>query len=102
MNFFFGPQAEVQLVLNREKFELRGEFGSSSSNSKVFFIVIESFKETPHILFNSFNNFSTGNSLSRDIYQDNVYKKSSDGKLPIKWLALESMTYQMYTSQSDV
>lgn len=28
--------------------------------------------------------------------------KSSAGRLPIKWLALESMTNQTYTSQSDV
>lgn len=40
--------------------------------------------------------------LSRDIYEDMVYKKSSAGLLPIKWLALESMLYQKYTTQSDV
>lgn len=40
--------------------------------------------------------------LSRDIYVDNIYMKSSAGRLPIKWLALESMTDQKYTSQSDV
>lgn len=40
--------------------------------------------------------------LSRDIYEDKVYKKSSAGRLPIKWLALESMLFQQYTSQSDV
>lgn len=28
--------------------------------------------------------------------------KSSAGRLPIKWLALESMTERKYTSQSDV
>lgn len=41
--------------------------------------------------------------LSRDIYEENIYKKTSRGRLPIKWLALESMTEkQEYTSQSDV
>lgn len=40
--------------------------------------------------------------LSRDIYQDNLYRKIGSGKLPVKWLALESLTHQVYTSQSDV
>lgn len=40
--------------------------------------------------------------LSRDVYQYNMYKKKGAGKLPIKWLALESLTHQVYTSQSDV
>ncbi|CAG9859085.1 unnamed protein product [Phyllotreta striolata] len=40
--------------------------------------------------------------LSRDVYYDNIYHKSSAGKLPVRWMALESMTHQVYTTQSDV
>lgn len=41
-------------------------------------------------------------SLSRDVYQENFYRKTGDGKLPIKWLALESMTRQLYNINTDV
>lgn len=40
--------------------------------------------------------------LSRDIYEENINRKSSAGRLPMKWLALEPMLYQQSTSQSDV
>lgn len=40
--------------------------------------------------------------LSRDVYQDNVYNKTGDGKLPIKWMAIESLLRRTYTTQSDV
>lgn len=40
--------------------------------------------------------------LSRDIYKDNIYKIVDRSKLPIKWYALESITYSFYTTQSDV
>nr|CAH7744732.1 unnamed protein product [Callosobruchus chinensis] len=40
--------------------------------------------------------------LSRDVYYDNVYRKLTGGKVPIRWMALECMTQQVYTTQSDV
>lgn len=40
--------------------------------------------------------------LSRDVYYNNVYCKITGGKLPLRWMALESMTHQIYTTQSDV
>lgn len=40
--------------------------------------------------------------LSRDVYQDDIYCKLTGGKLPIRWMAIESLTHQVYTTQSDV
>ncbi|VVC26315.1 Fibronectin type III,Protein kinase, ATP binding site,Tyrosine-protein kinase, active site,Protein kinase [Cinara cedri] len=41
--------------------------------------------------------------LSRDIYEQNCYLKSNRGDpLPVKWMALESLKYRIYTTQSDV
>ncbi|CAG0902847.1 unnamed protein product [Darwinula stevensoni] len=41
--------------------------------------------------------------LARDIHRDNQYVMKGDGPLPIKWMALESLTGNMVsTSQSDV
>ncbi|CAH1242693.1 RET [Branchiostoma lanceolatum] len=38
--------------------------------------------------------------LSRDIYEESKYVKST--KLPIRWIAYESLFYHVYTTQSDV
>lgn len=40
--------------------------------------------------------------LSRDVYQNNIYWKEGGGKLPIRWMAIESITHQIYTTKSDV
>lgn len=40
--------------------------------------------------------------LSRDLYEQNVYHKRGKGKVPFKWMAIESLMYQIYTTQSDI
>ena len=40
--------------------------------------------------------------LTRDVYTDAVYVKETDGILPVKWMAPESLFDGVYTSKSDV
>lgn len=40
--------------------------------------------------------------LSRDVYEGDTYLKKSRGRVPVKWMALESLEDQIYTSKSDV
>ncbi|XP_061427258.1 proto-oncogene tyrosine-protein kinase receptor Ret isoform X1 [Lethenteron reissneri] len=40
--------------------------------------------------------------LSRDVYEGDSYVKRTKGRIPVKWMAIESLFEHMYTSQSDV
>ncbi|XP_019637130.1 PREDICTED: tyrosine kinase receptor Cad96Ca-like [Branchiostoma belcheri] len=40
--------------------------------------------------------------LSRDIYEESEYVKSTKSQLPVRWMAYESLFYHTYTTQSDV
>lgn len=40
--------------------------------------------------------------LSKKIYSGDYYRQGSVSKLPVKWIALESLADNVYTSQSDV
>ncbi|CAF4461094.1 unnamed protein product, partial [Adineta steineri] len=40
--------------------------------------------------------------LSRQLTLDNSYYKASKGKLPIKWMAPESINFRRFTHLSDV
>uniref|UniRef100_A0A8D8XMV5 receptor protein-tyrosine kinase n=1 Tax=Cacopsylla melanoneura TaxID=428564 RepID=A0A8D8XMV5_9HEMI len=40
--------------------------------------------------------------LARDVHTQDYYRKRSDGKVPIKWLAPECLFDNLYTYQSDV
>lgn len=40
--------------------------------------------------------------LARDVEKSNYYTKTTEGILPIKWMAPETLVYQRYTHKSDV
>lgn len=40
--------------------------------------------------------------LTRDVYEADTYLKKSRGRIPVKWLAPESLYAQIYTTKSDV
>ncbi|XP_025266090.1 protein sevenless, partial [Camponotus floridanus] len=40
--------------------------------------------------------------LARDIYKDDYYRAKGEGLFPIRWMAPESLTIGIFTSQSDV
>ena len=40
--------------------------------------------------------------LARSLAYTGVYLKTSEGKLPIRWMALESITDRTFTHHSDV
>ncbi|XP_016050251.2 proto-oncogene tyrosine-protein kinase receptor Ret [Erinaceus europaeus] len=40
--------------------------------------------------------------LSRDVYEEDSYVKRSKGRIPVKWMAIESLFDHVYTTQSDV
>lgn len=40
--------------------------------------------------------------MSRMIYHDSAYVKTSKGKLPLKWMSIESILDRVFTSASDV
>ena len=40
--------------------------------------------------------------LARDIYKDDQYVKNTQGLLPVKWMAPESLFDRVYTEKTDV
>lgn len=40
--------------------------------------------------------------LAKDVYKYDNYVKKDDGPLPIKWMAIESISDKIFTSKSDV
>ncbi|KAK3750967.1 hypothetical protein QZH41_000723 [Actinostola sp. cb2023] len=40
--------------------------------------------------------------LARDVHNIDYYRKTTDGRLPVKWMALEALFDRVYTAQSDV
>jgi hypothetical protein len=40
--------------------------------------------------------------LARDIHSQDYYRKTTDGRLPVKWMAPESLFDMVFDTKSDV
>jgi len=40
--------------------------------------------------------------LARDIQNQDYYRKNTDGRQPIKWMAPETLLFGLYTKQSNM
>ncbi|XP_068713935.1 angiopoietin-1 receptor-like [Montipora foliosa] len=40
--------------------------------------------------------------MARDVYESLMYKKETQGKLPVKWMAIESLETYVFTVESDI
>jgi Protein tyrosine and serine/threonine kinase len=40
--------------------------------------------------------------LARDIHERNYYRRATDGLVPVKWMAPESLTEMIFNLQTDV
>lgn len=40
--------------------------------------------------------------MARDVHCNDYYRKTTDGRLPVKWMAPEALFHRLYTTQSDV
>ena len=40
--------------------------------------------------------------LARDVHANDYYRKMGEGRLPVKWMAPETLFLRRYTTQSDV
>ncbi|XP_065676991.1 fibroblast growth factor receptor-like isoform X3 [Hydra vulgaris] len=40
--------------------------------------------------------------LARDVHEHDYYRKCTDGRLPVKWMAIEALFDRVYTTQSDI
>lgn len=40
--------------------------------------------------------------MARDVYEDLMYKKETQGKLPVRWMAIESLQTYIFKMESDV
>lgn len=40
--------------------------------------------------------------LAKDVHSNDYYRKKTEGRLPVRWMAPESLYHKVFTTQTDV
>lgn len=89
------PQLHVSQPISCQETQPQGHTHTHTHSALTLVIVCPRLDENMTVCVADFG-------LSKKIYSGDYYRQGSVSKLPVKWIALESLADNVYTTQSDV